>query len=120
MSFQLLLAVDEHGHLLRAAVVDDVEPEPPVVDAVLHHLPVVVSQRAVVDEQHQRGGRLAGAENTCMMDTPRHVAVALELPHSRRVVVPLDLPEREEETRQIDHHTAVAVRVIFFDLLPPS
>jgi hypothetical protein len=50
--------------------VDDVEPEPPVVDAVLHHLPVVVPQRAVVDEQHQRGGRLAGAENTCMMDTP--------------------------------------------------
>ncbi|KAL6656081.1 hypothetical protein ACP70R_006907 [Stipagrostis hirtigluma subsp. patula] len=61
---QLLDAVDEHGEARRADVVDDVEPEPPVVDAVLHHLLVVVMQRAVVqDVQHQRGGRLAAAEH---------------------------------------------------------
>jgi hypothetical protein len=89
-----LLAVDVHGHRRRADVVDDVEPEPPVVDAGLHRRPAVEAQDAVVDVQHQHGGvrgallvvdlhhRHAGGPR-------RHVAVALELPHPRRVVVAL-------------------------------
>ena len=32
------LAVDEHGDIRGHDVVDDVEPDPPVVDAVRHHL----------------------------------------------------------------------------------
>ena len=32
------LAVDEHGDVRGRDVVDDVEPDPPVVDVVRHHL----------------------------------------------------------------------------------
>ena len=90
---QPLDAVDEHGEARRVDVVDDVEPEPPVVDVVLHRRPAVVPQGAVVDVQHQRGGGLAAAEHLHDGHPRRaggHVAVALELPHSGRVVVTLE------------------------------
>ena len=84
------LAVDEHGDVPRGDVVDDVKPDPPVVDTVHHHLGqlVVVGELAVVDVQHQRRGVRRRAEYLHHRRARRargHVHVALELPHSRAV-----------------------------------
>jgi hypothetical protein len=90
---QPLDAVDEHGEPRRVHVVDHVQLEPAVVDVALDHPLAVVPQLAVVDVQHQRGGGLAAAEHLHDGHPRRaggHVAVALELPHSGRVVVTLE------------------------------
>ena len=96
LDVQLLLAVDVHGERRRLHIVDHVQSEPSVIDGVLHELPVVVPQRAIVDMQHERGGRLAGAEHL----HDRHprgaggdVTIALELPHAGAVVVALQVEE---------------------------
>ena len=93
---QLLLAVDVHGECRRLDIVDHVQPEPSVIDGVLDELPVVIPQRAIIDVQHEHGGRLAGTEHL----HDRHprgaggdVPVALELPHAGAVVVALQVEE---------------------------
>lgn len=84
--FELELAVDVDLQVRRSHIVDDVDPEPPVVDVRNRDHVVVVVKGAVVDSEHQgrvpRERRSKDLRDAHARSAARHVPVRFELPHS--------------------------------------